>query len=40
MEHKLSIKILLDQVIHYGDTMMHDLISNIEDLEIQENSNC
>ena len=37
MEHKYSWKILLD---HYRDTMMHDFISNIEDWEMPENSNC
>ena len=35
----MSRKILLNEVIYYGDTIIHDLILNIEDLEMSENSN-
>ena len=33
-------KYFKNEVALFGDSMMHDLISDIEDLEIHENSNC
>ena len=40
MEHKLSRKILQYEIVQYGDAIIRDLILNIENLEVSENSNC
>ena len=39
MENQQNRKMLLETIVHYGDTITHKIIMNIDDLDSSENSN-
>ena len=39
MENQQNRKMLLETIVHYGDTISHEIVMNIDDLDSSESSN-
>ena len=39
MENQQNRKMLLEIIVHYGDTISHEIVMNIDDLDSSESSN-